>query len=287
MSSTQESLVADYEKLEKELLRKDALRKEIEQLKVLLKKANDAAGRNAFEMNGKYIAGADLTKISDKPSSAGNDSPAKSTTTTHAAAAPGESAISTEAAPQEKNKGKKVKAPKPAKAPAAGDKAMDVSRLNMVVGKIVKVDKHPEADGLYLEEIDVGEGKPRTIISGLVKCYTLEDMQDRDVIVLLNLKPAKMRGILSSGMVMCGVDEAGITETVTPPAGSKPGDAVTFEGYTGTPDAQLNPKKKIFEQIQPGFKVNADGEATWNDVPFIVGTSACTVPRVACGAAIR
>ena len=68
------------------------------------------------------------------------------------------------------------------------------------VGKIVSVEKHPDADTLYVEQVDVGEEKHRQVVSGLVKSYTLEQMQDRVGVFLLNLKPAKMRGVLSEGM---------------------------------------------------------------------------------------
>ena len=47
---------------------------------------------------------------------------------------------------------------------------------------------------LYLEEIDLGDEKPRTVISGLVKFILEEEMQDRMAIILCNLKPSKMRG---------------------------------------------------------------------------------------------
>jgi len=45
------------------------------------------------------------------------------------------------------------------------------------VGLIRKAEKHPDADSLYVEEIDVGEGAPRTVVSGLVKFIPLEEMQ--------------------------------------------------------------------------------------------------------------
>ena len=101
---------------------------------------------------------------------------------------------------KKKDKGKKEKGKKEEKkaAPAA---EVDVSILDIRVGKIVEVEPHPEADGLYLEQIDLGEGKPRQVISGLRKFVEIEDMKNRDVVVILNLKPAKMRGIMSNGMV--------------------------------------------------------------------------------------
>ena len=76
-------------------------------------------------------------------------------------------------------------------------------RLDIRIGKIVDVCKHPEADHLYIEKIDLGEGAPRTIVSGLAAFVELEQMKDRMVVVLCNLKPAKMRGVESAGMVLC------------------------------------------------------------------------------------
>lgn len=67
-----------------------------------------------------------------------------------------------------------------------------------------QVDKHPNADALYLEEIDVGEDKPRQVISGLVKFVPREQMENRRVLVVCNLKPAKMRDVMSYGMVSGG-----------------------------------------------------------------------------------
>lgn len=77
------------------------------------------------------------------------------------------------------------------------------SRLDIRVGKIVEVSKHPDADALYVEKIDLGEPAPRTIVSGLVNFIPIEQMRERMVVVLCNLKPAKMRGVESQGMVLC------------------------------------------------------------------------------------
>lgn len=57
------------------------------------------------------------------------------------------------------------------------DLPIDISRLDIRVGIITKVQKHPDADSLYVEEIDVGEPTPRTVVSGLVKYIPLEAMQ--------------------------------------------------------------------------------------------------------------
>lgn len=150
------------------------------------------------------------------------------------------------------------------------EKPLDVSRLDLRVGKIVEVDKHPDADTLYLEKIDCGEPSgPRTVISGLVKHVPIEEMRNRLVVVLCNLKPAKMRGILSEAMVMCASTPDKV-ELLGVPDNVKPGDRVVFEKYPGEPDSQLNPKKKIWEQVAPDIKTNEDGVAMYKDCPFKV-----------------
>ncbi|XP_067143831.1 aminoacyl tRNA synthase complex-interacting multifunctional protein 1 [Centruroides vittatus] len=161
------------------------------------------------------------------------------------------------------------KTPKP-KADGDGDaRPVDVSRLDFRIGIIQTVSKHPDADSLYVEQIDLGEDKPRTVVSGLVKFVPLEEMQNRWVVVLCNLKPAKMRGILSEAMVMCASTPEKV-EILNPPSGCVPGDRVSFEGYLGEPDTLLNPKKKIFEQVAPDLKTDANCVATYKGVPFVV-----------------
>ncbi|CAG8744355.1 4018_t:CDS:2, partial [Ambispora leptoticha] len=59
--------------------------------------------------------------------------------------------------------------------------SMVPSLLDIRVGHIVKVEKHPDADSLYVEQINVGENEPRTVVSGLVNHIPLDQMQDRDV----------------------------------------------------------------------------------------------------------
>ena len=110
--------------------------------------------------------------------------------------------------------------------------------------------------------VDVGEDKPRTVISGLVNFIPEEEMQNRRAILLCNLKPSKMRGIMSEAMVMCASTK-GRVEILTPPAGANIGDPVLVEGFERRPDAQLNPKKKIFEAVAPDLKVNQDKAATY------------------------
>ncbi|XP_017147472.1 aminoacyl tRNA synthase complex-interacting multifunctional protein 1 [Drosophila miranda] len=176
-----------------------------------------------------------------------------------AAAAPSNGPASEAKTPSAPQKEKKVKEKKPAaeKPSPVAEAPVDVGRLDLRVGKIIEVGRHPDADSLYLEKIDCGEAAPRTVVSGLVKFVPLEEMQNRMVVVMCNLKPAKMRGVTSEAMVMCASTPEKV-EVLSPPAGAVPGDLVHCEGYTRQPDAQLNPKKKIFETCAPDLMTNAD-----------------------------
>lgn len=62
-------------------------------------------------------------------------------------------------------------------APSQEDAKVDVSRLDLRIGRIITAEKHPDADSLYVEQVDVGEASPRTVVSGLVKHIPLDQVQ--------------------------------------------------------------------------------------------------------------
>lgn len=69
---------------------------------------------------------------------------------------------------------------------------VDIRKLDLRIGKIVEINKHPDADSLYVEKIDCGEQTPRTVVSGLVNHVPIDQMRDKIVMVLCNLKPVKV-----------------------------------------------------------------------------------------------
>ncbi|KAM4603997.1 aminoacyl tRNA synthase complex-interacting multifunctional protein 1a [Polymixia lowei] len=210
-------------------------------------------------------------ECSSKPSPPEPSSPALS-------AAPAAAAKS----PPPKDEGKKKKPEKKGgekqeKKPAAPqeDLKVDVSRLDMRVGCIIAAQKHPDADSLYVEQVDVGEASPRTVVSGLVKHIPLDQMQNCMAVLLCNLKPAKMRGVVSQAMVMCASSPDKV-EILDPPSGAVPGDRVTFQGFPGEPDKELNPKKKVWEQVQPDLRTDGQCVATYKGAAFeIAGKGVC------------
>jgi len=167
----------------------------------------------------------------------------------------------------------------------------DIAHLDIRVGKIIQVEKHPNADSLYVEQIDLGESAPRTIVSGLVNFVPIEEMKDRLVVVLCNLKPRATRGVTSAGMVLCaslGAHDAKPedrkVEPLNPPKDCQPGTQIFFEGFTGfKPDDELNPKKKHLEKVLPDWTTTGDLVAVYKDKPFMTPSGPCTVKSIVGG----
>jgi methionyl-tRNA synthetase len=86
--------------------------------------------------------------------------------------------------------------------------------IDLRAAKIEKVEKHPKADKLYVINLEIGEGvsgtrEERTIVSGLVDFYTIDQLIGKKIIVAYNLKPAKLRGVESRGMLLAAGDNGG------------------------------------------------------------------------------
>ncbi|KAL3784425.1 hypothetical protein ACHAW5_006531 [Stephanodiscus triporus] len=162
---------------------------------------------------------------------------------------------------------------------AAGDDQPEFTKIDIRVGQITKIWNHPEADKLFCEEIDVGEQDgPRQIASGLREHYTLEEMQDRKVLVVCNLKAAKIVGFNSNGMVLAAKSDDGKqVELVSPPADAPVGERVFIDGLSGEPlsSAQVK-KKKVWESVAKGLKTGEKGVATWDCKDIVTSVGACS-----------
>jgi len=82
----------------------------------------------------------------------------------------------------------------------------DFQKVELKVGQILEVEEIPKAKKLYKLTVDVGEEKPRTIVAGIKPYYTPEELKGRKVIVVANLKPKKLMGIESQGMLLAAND---------------------------------------------------------------------------------
>ena len=79
----------------------------------------------------------------------------------------------------------------------------DFAKLQLKTGRVLECVKAENAEKLYILQVDLGEKKPRQIVSSLVDYYTAEELVGKEIVVLANLKPAKMRGHVSEGMLLC------------------------------------------------------------------------------------
>jgi len=81
------------------------------------------------------------------------------------------------------------------------------STVDLRAAKIVEVARHPKADKLYIETIDLGTER-RQIVSGLVPYYREEELAGHTIVLVANLKPAKLRGVESNGMLLAAQPDA-------------------------------------------------------------------------------
>jgi aminoacyl tRNA synthase complex-interacting multifunctional protein 1 len=188
---------------------------------------------------------------------------------------------------QQKQKQKKGGQPaKKQKGPAgAPNDTPDFFRVEMLVGKIVECVPHPNSEHMWMEQIDVGEAQPRTIVSKLVEYIPQEEMLGSSVIVCANFKPANLRKIKSFGMVLAAKSADGKTVKLVKPAeGTAPGTRVVL---ANTPDftsehkadARIDISKKVhvWERVAPFLMTNAEGIATFKDVALSTKEGPLTV----------
>ena len=91
----------------------------------------------------------------------------------------------------------------------------DFQKMDIRVGTILEAGRVPKADRLLQFKVDTGRDQ-RTIVSGVAEFFTPEDLVGKQVLVLANLKPRKIRGVVSQGMILFAEDAAGTLHLVNP-----------------------------------------------------------------------
>ena len=82
----------------------------------------------------------------------------------------------------------------------------EVNRVKLVTAKVIACERVPKSDKLLKETLQVGD-ETRTVVSGIAQHYAPEEMVGKTVILVKNLAPRKMRGVLSEGMLLCACDD--------------------------------------------------------------------------------
>ena len=160
-----------------------------------------------------------------------------------------------------------------------------ITALDIRVGRITKVWSHEESEKLFCEEIDVGEGEPRLIASGLRPYMNAEDLDGRLVLVLCNLKERKLAGFPSHGMVLCASNEDHtVVKLVSVPVEARVGERVTVPGVDygsegAAPFAENKiGKQKVFEKIAPFLGTGKYGVPEFCGRPLMTSAGVCTSP---------
>jgi methionine--tRNA ligase beta chain len=192
---------------------------------------------------------------------------------------------------------------------------IEYTKIDLRIGRIVRIWEHETSDRLYCEDIDIGNNEIRQVASGLRAYYKKEDLLNRLVVVVCNLKESKFQGFVSCGMVLAakssnnsnkdnvvdgdnngssnsGSSSSGsssissdIVQLVDVPSDSQIGERVKlreFEGEYYTPYTAAKVKKmKVWENISVDLHVNDVGVACWKDMQLCNSVGGvCTVQSI-------
>lgn len=103
----------------------------------------------------------------------------------------------------------------------------DFAKVQLKVGRILEAQKVEKADKLLQLSVKVGPEEVRTIVAGIASAYAPESLPGKLVVVAYNLKPAKLRGILSQGMLLAAKGEDGTLRLLTPDGDLEEGAAIS------------------------------------------------------------
>ena len=141
--------------------------------------------------------------------------------------------------------------------------------IDIRVGMVVSAAPHPDGDTLYVEQIDVGEAEPRTIVSGIREHVPLVQFVGARVLVMCNLKEKPLRGVASNGMIMCAVklDAAGakVVRLLEVPAGAIPGTRVLWGGVEDVAADPTPVSNGKLAKLLKLFRTDANGAVVWGE----------------------
>ena len=101
----------------------------------------------------------------------------------------------------------------------------DFARLDLRIGEIRSCEAHPDADRLLVLQVDLGEPELRQIVAGIRAHFQPQDLIGRQVVIVANLAPARLRGVWSRGMLLAATDETGLSLITAQPSRT-PGSGV-------------------------------------------------------------
>ena len=135
------------------------------------------------------------------------------------------------------------------------------SKADLRVAKVLEVKDHPQADKLYMINLDLGGLGKRVIVAGMKPYYSKEEITQKNIVIVTNLKPAKIRGVTSNGMLLAAEDDEGVVSLLDP-GDAKPGSELTIEGIQKNPSDVLEFEdfKKIKLTVDDDKKIIYNGK---------------------------
>ena len=148
----------------------------------------------------------------------------------------------------------------------------ELSPLNLKVAEIIEVKDHPNADKLYVLQINLGTEK-KQLVAGIKEFYSKNELKNKKIIVVTNLKHAKLRGIESQGMLLAAEDNKGNVGLLTVKQ-SEPGDDVRFGNL------ENSNKELSFDSFQKLKIESRQGKVFFNDLKLKTDKEAISVEKV-------
>jgi methionyl-tRNA synthetase len=140
------------------------------------------------------------------------------------------------------------------------------SKLDLRVGKVIDIKDHPNADKLFILNVNLGDIGKRILVAGIRSHYTKKEIIGKNIVIVTNLKPATIRGIESKGMLLAATDKYN-TISLLNPGDVKPGSEIFIEGIARNPISVLDFEdfKKINMIVDQEQRIKYQGKTLFSE----------------------
>ncbi|GAQ82772.1 hypothetical protein KFL_001240040 [Klebsormidium nitens] len=185
--------------------------------------------------------------------------------------------------------------PGPSSSLSPGDE-QNFSKAWLQVGRVTEIEDHPNSEKLIVVKVEIAPGEMRQVVAGLKKHVKKEDLLLKLVVLILNLKPAKLGGVASEAMILAGEgplaagtdekDDQRKVKVLEPAVSSSIGDRVFLEGGvpSDSPDKKLS--SKVWEKMVPLLTIRG-GHAHFAGKPLVTSSGPVFVEELPDGSTIH
>jgi len=158
-----------------------------------------------------------------------------------------------------------------AKSSNSSGPAADHARVRITAGEILTVKPHPESDTLLITTVECGEPEPRTIVAGIAAHLSPTSLPGTPVLFCSNLKPARVAGTESNGMIL-GVSkpDGSFGGLLSPPTSANPGSHLSFPDVEMQYDEMMKSKgaQKAFDRFVDSLNTDSSGVVNYLGQPL-------------------